>query len=130
MLDLLDRREQDARPALLGGEVLDRGSKRALEHVVGEHHADPVAGPEPLGQPKRLRDPARLLLVRIEKPVDPVLMAVAEQAEELARMRPAGDEHQLVDTGVDERLDREVDHRPIVNRQQVLVRDPRERVEP
>ncbi len=57
-------------------------------------------------------------------------MPVAEQAEELARVRPAGDQHQLVDPGVDERLDRKVDHRPVVNRQQMLVRDPRQRMEP
>src|SRR6185312_6239632 len=45
-------------------------------------------------------------------------------------MRPAGDEHQLRDPGADERLDRERDHRPVVDRQQVLVRDPGERIEP
>ena len=44
---------------------------------------------------KRLRDPARLLLVGVEQPVDPVFVAVAEQAEELARVDPSRHEHQL-----------------------------------
>ena len=56
---------------------------------------DPVAVDEPLGQPERLGDAARPLLVGVEEPVDAVLVAVAEQAEELARVRAAGDEHQL-----------------------------------
>src|SRR5439155_7086080 len=85
---------------------------------------------EPLREAERLRDAARLLLVGIEEPVDAMLMPVAEQAEELPRMSAACDQHQLVDPGIDECLDREVDHRPIVNRQQMLVGNPRERVEP
>ena len=44
-------------------------------------------------------------------------------------MRAAGDEHQLADPGRDDRLDRVRDHRAVVDRQQVLVRDPRQRME-
>ena len=80
-------------------------------------------------RPERLGDPARLLLVAVREPVDSVLVPVAEQAQELAGMRAARDDHQLGDPGADERLDREADHRPVVDRQQVLVRDPRQRVE-
>ena len=50
---------------------------------------DALAVDEPLGEPERLGDPARLLLVGVEEPVDPVLVAVAEQAEELARVGAA-----------------------------------------
>jgi hypothetical protein len=70
-----------------------RFPERPLEDVVGEHHADAVAVDEPLGEPERVCDPPRVLLIRVEQPVDSVLMAVAEQAEELAGMGPAGDEH-------------------------------------
>ena len=45
-------------------------------------------------------------------------------------MRPSGDEHQLADPGVDQRLDRVRDHRPVVQRQQMLVRYPGQRVKP
>jgi len=38
-------------------------------------------------------------------------MTVAEEAQELAGMDPAGHEHELGDVGLDQRLDRPVDHR-------------------
>ena len=47
-----------------------------------------------------------------------------------ARVGVAGVDHQLGHARVDERFDRIRDHRPVVDRQQVLVRDPRERIEP
>ena len=58
-----------------------------------------------------------------------MLVPVAEQPEELARVGAAGDEHQLGDARVDERLDRVGDHRPVVDRQQVLVGDQRQRMQ-
>ena len=97
VLGLVQAREQDPAAALLAPEVLDRRRERALDDVVGEHDHDPVAAAEALGEAERLRDPARPVLVGVEEPVDPVLVPVAEQPEELARVRPAGDEHQLGD---------------------------------
>ncbi len=129
MLVLLDAREHDAGAAGLGAEVPHDRLERVLEDVVGEHDADLVAVDEPLGEREGVGDPARLLLVRVEETVDAELVAVAEQAEELARVGAAGDEHQLAQTGLDQRLDRVRDHRPVVDRQQVLVGDPRQRME-
>ena len=128
VLDVALGREDDPAAALLPLEVLDDVLDRALEDVVGEHHADTVAADEALGEAERLGDAARLLLVPVGEPVDAELLAVAEQAQELARVRAAGDEHQLGDAALDERLDRVRDHRPVAERQQVLVRDPRERM--
>src|SRR5262249_9032352 len=82
-----------------------------------------------LREAERLSDPARLLLVAVREPVDAVLVAVAEQPEELARVRPAGDEHQLVDARLHERLDRVRDHRPVVEREEALGRDPGQAME-
>jgi hypothetical protein len=56
-------------------------------------------------------------------------VAVAEQPEELARVRSAGHEHHVGDSGPNERLDRVRHHRPVVDGQQVLVRDARQRVQ-
>src|SRR5205823_2225466 len=84
--------------------------------VVGEHHAHLVAADESLGERERVGDAACLLLVAVEELVDGVVVAVAEQPEELACMCAAGDEHQLVDACADERLDRVRDHRPGVQR--------------
>ena len=131
VLVLLDLREHDARALLLPLEVLDDRLQRALEDVVGEHHAAPCRAPTKCSaSPSASAMPPGLLLVAVREQVDAVLVAVAEQPEELARVRPAGDEHQLVDARLDERLDRVGDHRPVVERQQVLVRDPRQRMEP
>ena len=130
VLVLGDLGEHDARAGRLLLEVLGDRLQRPLEDVVGEQHAHLVARDEPLREPERVGDPARLFLVAVEEPVDAVVVAVAEQAEELAGVRSAGDEHQLVDAGADERFDGIGDHRPVVERQQVLVRDPRERMQP
>ena len=129
MLVLLELREHDAAASLLALEVLGHRTQRPLEDVVGEQHADLVAVHEPHRQPERLGDPARAVLVRVEEPVDPVVVAVAEQAEELPGVRAAGHEHQLLDSRLDERLDGVRHHRPVVQRQQVLVRDPGQRVQ-
>ena len=129
MLVLRKLGKRDARTAFLALEVLDDRPERLLEDVVGEQHAHLVAGDEPLGEPERIGDAARVLLVAVEELVDAVVVAVSEQAEELAGMRATGDEHQLVDAGADERLDRVRHHRPVVQRQEVLVRDPRQRVQ-
>ena len=125
-----DVRENDARATLLGGEPLDGRPQRLLEDVVGQEHAAPVAADEALREPERFGDPARFVLVGVEETVDPVLLAVAQQPKELARVGAAGDEHQLGEPRLDERFDCIRHHRPVVQRQQVLVRDPRERSEP
>ena len=91
--------EDDARAVLLVPEPVDDLSERALEDVVGEHHGALAPVDEPLGQPERLRDPPRPLLVAEDERVDPVPMAVAEEPQELACVRAAGHDHDLVDPG-------------------------------
>src|SRR5438445_289144 len=72
----------------------------------------------------------RLLLVSIEEPVYAVLMAVARQPQELTGVRASCHHHYLGDPGAHQRLDRVGDHRPVVYREQVLVGDPGQRVQP
>jgi hypothetical protein len=110
-------------------EIVDRRPDRALEDVVREHDEDAIAAREPLRQPQRVGDAAFALLIGIGEPVDPVRMPIAEQPEELAGVRASRDQHQLTDARQDDRLDRVRDHRTVVDRQQVLVRDPRQRME-
>ena len=59
-----------------------------------------------------------------------VLELAAEQALEVLHVVAARDEHQLVEAGLPQRLDRVEDHRLVVDGQEVLVRDPRQRIEP
>ena len=95
-----------------------------------EHHEDRVTGHEPLGQAQRLGDAPGAVLIGVAEPVDAVLVAVAEEAEELTGVGAPGDEHHLVDPGQHERLDGVADHGPVVDGQEVLVGDAGERVEP
>ena len=124
MLGLVHLRQQDARADGIGAEGVDHGPDGPLDDVVGQHDQHRPALGEVRGQPERLGDAARLLLVRVGQLVDAVLAPVAEQAQELAGVGPAGDEHDLVDAARHHGLDRPGDHRAVVDRQQVLVRDP------
>ena len=56
-------------------------------------------------------------------------MTVAEQAEELAGVCATRHHHDLGNAGLHERLDGEGHHRPVVDRQQMLVGDAREGVQ-
>src|SRR5215217_596338 len=127
---VVDAGQDEAGPRGLGQEVGHGRAHAALEDVVGQHDHDPVAVDEALGQPQGLGDPAGPLLVGVQQPVDAVLVAVAEQAQELAGVGAAGDHHQLGDAGRDQRLDGVGDHRPVVDGQQVLVGDEGQRVQP
>src|SRR5579862_3513470 len=101
-----------------------------LEDVVREQDTAAVTADETLGEPERLCDAARLVLVRVEEPLDAVLVAIAQQTKELAGMGPSGNQHQLVYTRLDESLNGVRHHRTVVQRQQMLVRDPRQRSKP
>ena len=121
--------EHDAGATLLPAKGLVARLDRPLEDVVREKDDAPVLGDELLRQAERLSDAAGLVLVGIEEALDAEFVPVAEQAEELACMGPPGDQHDLVHSRADQRLDRVVDHRSVVDRKQVLVGDARQRME-
>jgi hypothetical protein len=50
-------------------------------------------------------------------------------AEEVAGARTSGHQEDVLDPDIDEGLDRVVDHRPVVHRQEVLVGDLGQRVQ-
>ena len=82
-----DLGEQHAGAGVLALETLDGLRDRPFEHVVGEHDDDLVAVGEALGEAECLGDAARTLLVGVQEPVEAPLVAVPEEAEELARVR-------------------------------------------
>jgi hypothetical protein len=127
-LGIVNLGEQDARPP--PGIPSHHRPDALLEDVVAENDAERLAVGEVLGQGERVRDPALALLVRVVDVVEAELAPVAQQPEEVARVVPAGDDEDVADAGVDQRLDRVVDHRPVVHREQVLVGDAGERREP
>ena len=82
-----------------------------------------------LGELQRVGDPALALLVAVGDVLEPEFFAVAEQLEEVPCMVTAGDDEDVADPRMDELLDGVVDHGPIVDRQEVFVRDPGHREE-
>ena len=76
------------------------------------------------------RDTAGLVLVRIVEVAQTEPRPVPQKPQELPGMVAAGHDHDPVDAGAGHLLDRVIDHRPVVDRQQMLVGDPRQRLQP
>ena len=72
--------------------------------------------------------PVRVALVPVRE-LEPELRSVAEQLDDVANAPPAEHDHHLAHAHVAQCLEGIEDHRPIKDRQQVLVRDARQRVE-
>ena len=107
----------------------DVGQRRAAQDVVAEHAAERVVADEVAGEADGVGDAERARLVAIGQ-VEPERGAVGEQLDDVADALAADDDHDLADAHPGQRLDRVVDHRPVVDRQQMLVGDDRQRVEP
>src|ERR1700680_560376 len=121
--------KHDACAASLLLKRLDAWLQRSLEYVVPQKHDGPVATDEFLGEAERLGYASRFVLVRVEEAIDPELLPIAEQAKELARVAASGVEPHSRHAALDECLDRVADHRPVIDRQEVLIRDSGERME-
>src|SRR5207302_7542266 len=128
MLGMIDRGEQYTRASALRCETLDGRSDRELEDVVAEEYAHVVPADEVPCQGERVGDARRTLLERVIEMPQPEGAAVAQEGEELTRMIAAGDDQDPIDPSLDEQLDRVVDHRLVVHRQKVLVRDACQRI--
>ena len=72
---------------------------------------------------ERVGDAALAFLVGVIEVFEPELLAVGQQAQKIAGVPAAGDEQDLVDAGIDQSLDRVVNHRLVVDRQQMFVGD-------
>jgi hypothetical protein len=83
-----------------------------------------------LGQRQRVGDAAFALLVGVVNVLQPELFAVGQKPQEIARIPAARDHQDVVNAGVHQRLNGVINHRPVVNGQQMLVRDFGQRKEP
>ena len=110
----------------LGQQV---GQAVAEEDVVAQHHGRRRAGQEILGQQIGLRQTVRRGLDDVFEP-HPPLAAVAQGALELLLVDRGGDHRDLADPGQHQHRDREIDHRLVVDRQQLLRDAPGDRIEP
>ena len=85
--------------------------------------ADALAVGEMLGQRQRVRDAAFAFLIGVVQMLQAELAAVGQQAQKIARIPAAGDDQNLSNARIHQRLDGVVNHGLVVNRQQVLVGD-------
>ena len=122
---------EDRGPTRLG--VLDgasqvAGQAVAVEDVVAEHQRARLAGDEVLADGEGLRKAVRRGLLGVGE-VDAVAGAVPEQALEVGQVGRGGDDQDIPDARQHEGAKRVVDHGLVVDRQQLLAGDERERVQ-
>ena len=115
-LGVLDGARQVARQAV------------AVEDVVAEHEGARLAGDEPLADGEGLRQAVGAGLLGVGE-VHSVARAVPEQALEVGQVRRGGDDQDVPDSRQHEGGQRVVDHGLVVDRQQLLTGDERERVQ-
>ena len=101
----------------------------AVENIVAKDHGAGIAANEVRPNQERLREPVRVRLPRVGQ-ADAELAPIAKQALEARRIVRRGDDEDVADAREHERRERVVDHGLVVHGQQLLGRDPRERVQP
>ena len=100
----------------------------AVEDVVAEHQGARLAGDELLADGEGLRQAVGARLLGVGE-VDAVARAVPEQALEVGEVGRRGDDQDVPDASQHEGGQRVVDHGLVVDRQQLLGGDERERVQ-
>ena len=128
--DAVAEQRAAAVPVDLGDRVGEQPAHAvAEEDVVAEHQGGGVVA-EVLGaDEERLRQPVRRRLHGVAE-LDAPLRPVAEQPDELLLVVRRGDDQDVPDPGQHQRRDRVVDHRLVVDRQQLLADAAGERVQP
>src|SRR5580692_3588813 len=121
--------EQNASAGALLRKLCDVGRDVLLEDIVAEHDHDGATLGEMLAKAQRIGDSALAFLIRVVNIAQSKLRAVAEETKKLTRRVSTGDDHDLHDSGRTERLQRIIDHRLVVNRQQMFVGHLRQRAQ-
>ena len=100
----------------------------AVENVVAEDHADAVVADEVLADEEGLGEAVRGGLLGVRE-ADAVIGAVPEQAPEAREVLRRADDQDVADPRQHQRADGVIDHRLVVDRQQLLADAFRNRVE-
>ena len=117
-------------PSLLLLEVLHGLADIVFNNVVAEDDADRLAGGEILRQTQGFGNAAFAFLIGIIQMLQPKIAAVSQQAEKISGIFSARDEKDFFDSRIHERLDGVIHHWLVINGQEMLVRDPREWIQP
>ena len=98
-----------------------------LDDVIAQHHANLLAVGEMFGQRQGVGDTAFAFLVSVVDVFQAELFSVGQEAQKIAGIPAAGDDQNLLYPGIHKGLDGIVDHRPVIDRQQMFVSDLGER---
>src|SRR5215216_3060748 len=118
-----DLLQNDLRAATLRTISIDSREYVSLYYVVAENDANWTISREVLDEGKRFGDAAFTFLVRVVEMFQAKRFAVSEQAEEFAGGAASGHYHDVGDARIHESLNRVIDHRLVVNREQMFVCD-------
>ena len=83
-----------------------------------------------LGQRQRIGDAALAFLVRVVDVLQTEMLAIGQQAQKITRVLAPGHHQDVANPRIHQRLDGVIDHRLVVDRQQVLVGDLGQRKQP
>src|ERR1700674_1517164 len=97
---------------------------------MSQNDTDLFPASEIFRQAQGVRDSAFALLVGKIELLEPEILAVPQQAQEIACAAPAGHDQDVVYPGIHKRLQRIVDHGLVVDRQNMLVRYSVQRMKP
>ena len=100
----------------------------AVEDVVTEHERAGLSGAELLADDERLGKAVRRRLHLVGQ-MDAELAAITQKTLEIGEVGRRGDDENVANARHHERGERIVDHRLVVDRQQLLARDQRERIQ-
>ncbi len=114
---------------LLGGIAQQRVQVVAVVNVIAQYQRRRRIADEFLADDERLRQSVRRRLHRVLQ-VDAPLAAVAQQILEARRVLRRGDDQDVAHAGQHQRGQRMIDHRLVVDRQQLLGHAHRHRIQP
>ena len=97
-----------------------------MQHVIAEHDGDRAIAGEVSRQSDGVRNAERTSLVSVGE-IESDLRAVVQQLQDVADRTPADNDHHLPTSHLLESREGVEDHRPIVDRQQMLVGNEGER---
>ena len=122
--------EENARAALLAFEFVDRLADVAFDQIVAQDYAHLIPIRKVFGETERLRDATFAFLIGVVQVLEAEALSIAEQTQKVARVAPSRDQQNVGDPRVDQGLNGIVDHRLVVDGQQMFIGDFGERKQP
>ena len=129
-LGIVDRISEDGRAIVLrGGLANDFAQPGAVKDVVAEHERDRIAADEFAADDERFGKSVGRCLLGVRQS-DPERAAIAQQRFEPRQIARGRNDQYLADPGEHQHPERIIDHRLVIDRQQLLGDGQRRRIEP